>query len=149
MDSDQRSILIVDDDEHHLRYVSVILEREGYAYRVAGDGNEALALMREQKPDLVLLDIMMPKSGALVLKEMKRDAELRDIPVIVVTGAAEATGVDLTTGEEAPRELYSDEFQRATGNRIHQTLERYAPDGFIEKPVEPKTLLAEIERIFS
>lgn len=149
MGADQRSILVVDDDEHHLRYVSVILEREGYDYRNAGDGNEALTRMREQKPGLVLLDIMMPKSGALVLREMKRDEALKDIPVIVVTGAAQATGVDLTTGEEAPRADYSDEFQRATGSRIRQTLERFPPDGFIEKPFEPTTLLAEIERVLS
>ena len=87
--SDPR-ILVVDDDQVIQQLLKVNLELEGYAVEVASDGQEALALFAAFEPDLVLLDIMMPKlDGIETLKRLKADASLPFVPVILLTAKAE------------------------------------------------------------
>lgn len=147
--SEQKEILIVEDSEESVIFLSEILEAHGYQYRVATNGKEAMAAMRDSRPDLVLLDIMMPrKTGLGVLKDMKKDPNLAKTPVIIVTGASETTGVDLQTGEAKPMESYEDDFARAYGVKLHDIMDGLAPaDGFIEKPIEPQSLIGEIEKL--
>ncbi|TWT52474.1 Alkaline phosphatase synthesis transcriptional regulatory protein PhoP [Rubripirellula amarantea] len=81
-----RKILIVDDDQEIVESVRYALEGEGYEVSVARDGNQGLALAESESPDLMVLDMMMPKrSGFLVLEKLRR---LRDepLPVIMITG---------------------------------------------------------------
>jgi len=141
--SDTREILIVEDSQEGVLFLSEILEANGYGYRVAGDGREAMAAIQEKPPDLVLLDVMMPhRTGLGVLKDMKRNPELEKIPVIVVTGASGVTGVDIRTGEEQPKTSYDDDFARSYGTKLHDVLEGLPPpDGFVEKPVDPPVLV--------
>ncbi len=83
-------ILAVDDVPTNLEILRVRLEAQGYEVVTAADGEEALARARELEPDLVLLDIMMPKlDGISVLKQLKQDAALRFVPVILVTAKAD------------------------------------------------------------
>lgn len=143
-------ILIVDDEEANLVYVSQILEDHGFGFAVAHDGAEALEKMKECHPQLVLLDIMMPrKSGVGVFQRMKRDPELADIPIIVVTGASRVTGVNMRTGEELPKESYGDDFVRGFGAKLREQLAGLTPDGFIEKPIDPSGLVAKIEEVLA
>ena len=80
------TILIADDDITLRDMYQTRLETEGFKVLVSADGEETLANLREQKPDLVLLDIMMPKMNGLdVLEQMKKDPELKKIPVIILT----------------------------------------------------------------
>lgn len=84
--SAKRKILIVDDDQEIIESVRYALEGEGYDVAVARDGNQGLALAESESPDLMVLDMMMPKrSGFLVLEKLRR---LRDepLPVIMITG---------------------------------------------------------------
>jgi len=142
--------LIVDDEEANVVYVSQILEDNGYGYEVAKDGAEALEMMKECHPQLVLLDIMMPrKSGVGVFQRMKRDPKLADIPIIVVTGASQVTGVDMSTGEELPKESYEDDFVRGFGAKLQEKLAGLTPDGFVEKPIDPSGLMATIEDVLA
>jgi len=79
-------ILVVDDEEANRKLLREILEPQGYVLREAADGEEALAALRESAPDLVLLDLVMPKrDGYSVCREIKNDPRTRLVPVIILT----------------------------------------------------------------
>jgi two-component system phosphate regulon response regulator PhoB len=83
-------VLIVEDEASLVTMLHYNLEKEGYRVAVANDGEEALALAARMRPDLVLLDWMLPKmSGVEVCREMRRRRDLRDTPVIMLTARAE------------------------------------------------------------
>jgi adenylate cyclase len=87
-------ILAVDDMPTNLEILRVRLEAQGYEVITAEDGEEALTKARELEPDLVLLDIMMPKlDGIAVLKQLKQDAMLRFVPIILVTAKSDVRDV--------------------------------------------------------
>src|SRR6266542_14137 len=95
---ERSSVLVVDDDPNIRKMIIAALRREGYEFSEAPNGKEALEIMRARRPDVVVLDLMMPiVSGWEVLQERENDPELRQIPVIIVsaTRAPEiATAVD-------------------------------------------------------
>jgi CheY-like chemotaxis protein len=97
MHADQRRrglVLVVEDEPDFAALMSAFLERHGYATILAANGEEAMVLIRENPPDLVTLDIQMPRcSGLLFYRQMKSDPSLRRTPVVVVTG--------LTRGDRA------------------------------------------------
>ncbi len=98
-------ILVVDDSPNNLEVLRVRLNAQGYEVVTAVDGEEALARARELEPDLVLLDVMMPKlDGISVLKQIKKDEMLRFIPVILVTAKADTR--DVVSGLEAGGDDY-------------------------------------------
>lgn len=143
-----KNVLIVDDSEESVVFLSEILEEHGYPYRVARNGKQALKAMRESRPDLVLLDVMMPqKGGVAVFQEMKKDPELKGIPILIITGASEATGVDMKTGEEKPKESYADDFTRRFGIEVREQLQSLTPEAFIEKPIDPKIIGEKIKEV--
>jgi CheY-like chemotaxis protein len=149
MSTDKR-ILIVDDEESNVIYISQILEDHGYEYAVARNGGEALEMMEEEAPRLVLLDIMMPrKTGIGVFQRMKRNPKLEKVPIVIVTGASAVTGVDMVTGEQASKESYDDDLTRRMGVLLREKLKGITPDGFIEKPIHPPTLIAKIEELLA
>lgn len=81
------NILIVDDNESSLNILAHKLKKQGHSIRTGGSGREALKLIREQVPDILLLDLFMyDMNGFEVLKEMHKDEDLRSVPVIVITG---------------------------------------------------------------
>ena len=147
---EQEEVLIVDDSEATVVFLSQIVEDNGYRFRVARDGKDAIASIKERRPDLILLDIMMPrKSGINVFRDVKGDPDLNAIPIIIVTGASEATGVDIATGTEAPKETYGDDLARRFGAALHDTLNGLTPEGLIEKPVEPALLGEKLKELLS
>jgi two-component system cell cycle response regulator DivK len=86
---DQKTILYIEDNFHNRRIARKILQARGYHVIEAGDGITGLAMVRELKPPLVLLDIGLPgMDGLQVVAQIKADAELRDIPVIALTASA-------------------------------------------------------------
>jgi CheY-like chemotaxis protein len=145
---ENKEVLIVDDSEESVVFLSEILEEHGYPYRVARNGKEAMKAMRENRPDLVLLDIMMPqKGGVAVFQEMKKDPQLETVPILIITGASEATGVDMKTGEEAPKESPADDFVRRFGVDVRGKLQTLTPDAFIEKPIDPQYIAGKIKDV--
>jgi len=102
---DPARILVVDDVPDNVDILQMRLESQGYEVATAGDGAEALEKIRELLPDLVLLDIMMPKvDGIETVRRMKADASLPFIPVILVT--AKADSKDVITGLESGGDDY-------------------------------------------
>ena len=88
-------VLIVDDDERLRQYLRVNLELEGYAVREAGSGEEGLAALEEEPPDLILLDVMMPKvDGWEMLRRMQERHGIGSIPVIMFSGKSEESVED-------------------------------------------------------
>jgi len=132
-----KKILIVDDEPDIITFLSALLEENGYESVSAKDGTEGLELLRKEKPDLVLLDLMMPKkSGITMFQELRKDPELSNIPVIVVTGVSEVTGVDFRNFMFKQPMRDEKKFVETTG------LSKYTvPDGYIEKPIDPDELI--------
>lgn len=132
-----KKILIVDDEPDVLTYLSSVLEENGYASVSAKDGVEGLEVLRKEKPDLVLLDLMMPKkSGITMFQELRKDETLSNIPVVIVTGVSEVTGVDFRNFMYKQPLRDEKKFVETTG------LTKYTiPDGYIEKPISPDELI--------
>src|SRR5436190_24127186 len=98
-------ILVVDDNEMNRDILVTRLDTQGYELSQAADGEEALAAAKEQLPDLILLDIMMPKiDGIEVCRRLKADPTLPFMPIILVT--AKASSSDVVTGLEAGADEY-------------------------------------------
>jgi DNA-binding response OmpR family regulator len=88
------TVLVVDDDPVIQKLLQVNFEMEGYDVVIAGDGEEGLALAREERPDLVLLDVMMPKMNGLdVAAAMRSDEVTKRIPIIMLSAKAQASDV--------------------------------------------------------
>lgn len=89
-----KKVLLAEDDQFLQKMYAAKLSREGLEVEGVEDGEKALAAMRARRPDIVLLDIMMPKKdGFTVLEEMKADSVLKDIPVIVLSNLGEVEDV--------------------------------------------------------
>lgn len=148
--SDLTHLLIVEDTEETATFLSQILEDHGYRYEVARNGVEAISALRESPPELVLLDIMMPeKSGIHVFREIKSNPDLKDIPVVVVTGLSEVTGVDVYTGQESPNQDQGDVVAHQLGCVLSDKIRDMKPDAVIEKPVNPPVLIHQIQNLLS
>lgn len=122
-------ILVVDDDPDILDAVSMILETQGYQVVTARDGIEGLATLKAEKPDLVILDLLMPKlDGFGFCKELQdpRWAKFKDIPILILTSVR----------EEASRRRYELE----TGLELDV-------DDYVEKPVAPDILLERVGKL--
>ena len=90
-----KKILLVEDEEIMIDLLQKKLTKEGYEISVARDGEEGLKVMKEARPDLVLLDIIMPKMGGFeVMEEMGKDKELKEIPVIVISNSGQPVELD-------------------------------------------------------
>ena len=95
MTTEGKRILICDDDPAILRVLQVNLEVEGYETLLAHHGEEALEIARREKPDLVILDIMMPRlDGYQTCERMKADDTLKDIPVVFLSAKAQQSDID-------------------------------------------------------
>lgn len=118
-----RKILAVDDEKHIVRLVQVNLERQGYEVITAHDGKEALQKVEDERPDLVVLDVMMPyMDGFEVLQSLRRNPSTRDIPVIMLT--AKAQDADVFRGWQS------------------------GVDCYLTKPFNPMELVSFVKRIF-
>ena len=119
--ADKKKVLLVDDDPDFVEAIKVIVENGGYAVRVAYDGAEGLEAVAEEKPDLIVLDVMMPvMNGHEACAKLKADPQTAKIPIILLTAVADR----VTTSTYTHRDM----------------LESQAED-YMPKPVEPAELL--------
>lgn len=89
------SILVVDDHEQNVELIQAYLDEVGCRVRTAGDGVEALAEVEAEAPDLIILDVMMPRmSGFQLCEKLKHDPSTRDIPVVMVTALSDVGDVE-------------------------------------------------------
>ena len=125
-----KTILVVDDDPDVRSFVVTVLEENQYTPLVACDGVEGLEMILKHKPDLVILDVLMPRgSGIRLYRQLKTDDALKTVPVIMFTGIA------LRSFLKSQKVL--EEFK---GEKVPE------PDIYLEKPVEPQELVDAIRK---
>ncbi len=118
----EKRILVADDDPVILRLIQVNLELEGYQVLTANNGDEAIATATSETPDLVILDIMMPRlDGYQTCERLKADDATKDIPVVFLSAKAQQT--DIEKGKS------------------------YGVEEYLTKPFDPTELLEVVERL--
>ncbi|GAB4145501.1 MAG: hypothetical protein Fur0037_13430 [Planctomycetota bacterium] len=101
----QRTVLVVDDEPFICRSLSFVLGKDNYRVLEARDGEEALSVIRKEKPDLVFLDVMMPKiNGFEVTRAVRADPDLRGVRIILLTAKGQES--DRESGREAGADDY-------------------------------------------
>lgn len=101
---DKKKILVVDDEMELVNALEIRLRNEGFEVKTAEDGEDGLKMAREEKPDLLILDLMLPKlDGYKVCRLLKFDQRYKDIPVIMLTARAEeqARSLGMEMGADA------------------------------------------------
>ncbi len=125
MTESKKSVVCIEDEPEMIDLIKLILGRKGFELAGAMGGREGLELIRRLKPDLVLLDLMMPDmDGWEVYQQIKSDDELKHIPVIIVT--AKAQSIDKVLGLHIAK-----------------------VDDYVTKPFGPQELLQSIEKVLS
>ena len=123
--TDVMRVICVEDEAEMIDLIRLILSRKGFEVIGANGGKQGLEMIREQKPDLILLDLMMPDmDGWEVYQQVKADEATRDIPVIVVT--AKAQSIDKVLGLHIAK-----------------------VDDYISKPFSPQELLDSVEQVLN
>lgn len=120
-------ILIIDDDPDIVLAMKIVLESKAHSVRVAESGEEGLKQVNLDKPDLIILDVMMETmdKGFEVAKALKKDRGHKDIPILMLTAIKDSTGLD---------------FKNEAGD------EDWLPvDDYMEKPLKPEALLSKVE----
>jgi len=90
-----KKLIIIEDEETLLNLLEKKLNQEGYEVDIARDGKEGLEKIRRNKPDLILLDIVMPKMGGFeVMETLRKDEELKKIPIIIISNSGQPVELD-------------------------------------------------------
>lgn len=125
-----KSAVIIDDEPDITTYLGALLSDQGWQVRMANSSADGLALLGQERPDVVLLDIMMPDKGGLqTLVAIRKNPALDGLPVILVSGIQEKLSSDY--------HAFLDRFKH------------YRPDAFLDKPVNPQQLFATIEQVLA
>ena len=120
--ADQKKILIIDDEEDIQKLLKIRLQQENFNVAVAEDGDVGIKMAEQELPDMILLDIMMPRmDGYTCLKEIRKLPKTRDIPVLMLSGKE----------EEKVKDLFA--FQKISG--------------YMEKPFELDNLVSKVKEI--
>ncbi len=126
-----KKVLNVEDDPDIRMFVTTVLEENGYIPIMAKDGEEGTKKVKEEKPDLIILDILMPKqSGIKMYHELRKDPSFKDIPVVMLSGVSKRTFLR----SQAALTEFGDE-----------TVPE--PEAYLEKPVEAEDLAEILKKI--
>lgn len=113
------TILVVDDEQDVRTYLKTLFTKEGYQVELASDGEEGLDVAQKVKPDLIFIDILMPKrTGIMLYRKLRKDSVVGQVPIVIVTGLAQY------------RSFFAQDFESVP-----------APDAFVEKPPNREELL--------
>jgi len=119
---EKTKILLVDDEPDLVQMIKLRLKAAGYEVATAGDGQQALEAVKTEKPDLMILDLMLPKlDGYKVCRFLKFDERTKDIPILIFTARAQEQDIKLAT--------------------------ECGADGYLTKPFEAQTLLAKLQEL--
>ena len=126
----RRHVLVIDDEPDISSYIASILEGSQYSVETANSAMEGESIIRDRRPDLILLDLMMPgRTGIQFFVRLKGNEETKDIPLIMVTGIKDKLNIDW--------------------QEIVSKLKARVPDGFVEKPIEPVHLMNVVEDVLT
>jgi len=126
-----KKVLVVDDDPDVRMFNTTAVEECGYTPLVAENGEEGLKKIKEEKPDLVILDVLMPRqSGIRLYRELKTNKSMKNTKVILLSGIAKKT---FLRSQKALTEFGGEEIPE--------------PEIYLEKPVEPEELISVIKKV--
>lgn len=125
MEKSSKTVLIIEDELDMRLFLKVLLETNGYAPIIAGNGRDGLQKARDHGPDLIVLDVMMPRQGgARTYRDLRVDPALKEIPVIMLSAVARSTFFHYLKMLDAGR-----------------TDKVVGPEAYVEKPPDPQYLL--------
>ena len=125
--ADKKKILVIDDEPDVRTFFTTLLEDAGHETVVAENGQEALEKVKDQRPDLITLDISMPEtSGVRFYRDMKESEEYKGIPVIIITGISTDFGKFISTRRQVP-----------------------PPEGYLSKPIDQQEFLEMVAKLLS
>ena len=127
----KKKILIIDDDTDLLIALKAILENKNYSVLTAINKIEGWEILKDEKPDLAILDVMMDTTheGFEMAREIKKDPEFIDMPILMLTSISDVTGVNFSAAASDPDWLPAEEY--------------------LDKPVEPDELLEQVQNLLS
>jgi len=124
----EKTAVIIDDEPDITTYFETLLTDNGWSVRIANDPNAGIALVQEEPPSVVMLDVMMPERGGLsTLIALRKDERTAKVPVVLVTGIQETLKADF--GD------FLDRFKK------------YHPDAYVQKPIESEGLMVTVRRL--
>jgi len=142
-----KKVLVIDDDENAVKYLTVLLDENGYEVTSASDGREGMERIQEICPDLVVLDVMMPKkTGFTLFRQLRKEEKFQDLPVLMLTGVA---GVleELDEESEDTHARPFDSLREALRKNIKQMRSEglLKPEMFMDKPVDPDDFVEKVK----
>jgi adenylate cyclase len=121
-----KSVLVIDDEPKTTTYFTTLLADNGFEAQAATSADEGLRALAARRPDLIVLDLVMPLvTGVNLFNKIKKDARYRDVPIVIVTGIHEEFAED--------REAF------------FRNLKRRRPAAYLEKPVDPSLLIQTVK----
>ncbi len=125
METPSKTVLVIEDELDMRLFLKILLETNGYTPVIANNGREGLQKAKDHDPDLILLDVMMPRQGgARTYRDIKADPALKGIPVIMLSAVARAT--------------FFHYLKMLDAGRTDKVVE---PEAYVEKPPDPQYLL--------
>ena len=129
MAKSRKQVLVVDDEADAREFVRSVVEDLGFAVLEAVDGEQGLKVARASKPDVIVLDVQMPKRGGYeVFADLRKDAATKAIPVVMLTASGKRTGVKINAKDMG--EYLGSE-----------------PEAYVDKPVDPAVLGKTLSRL--
>ena len=129
MSTVSKKVLVVDDESDARAFVRAIMEPDGWQVTEAFDGVDGLKQAKALKPDLMVLDVQMPRKGGFELfSDLIQDPAMQNIKVIMLTGVAERTGL------------------RFSGKEMGDFLGK-EPDAYVEKPIDPEVFKRTVQKV--
>jgi CheY-like chemotaxis protein len=129
----EKNILVVEDDLHMRIFITTVLETSGYNATASKDGQEGIRKVKEDRPDLIILDVMMPEEGGVSMyRQLKTDNQLKDIPVVMLSGV------------ESKTFLHS---LKMMSIGLRDPLP--APEAYVEKPPKAEELLNIVQKLLA
>jgi len=144
-----KKVLVIDNDHNSVKFVAAVLSDNGYVTDTAFDGKEGLERVKENCPDLIVLDVMMPKrTGFVLFKQLKKNEDYSDIPILMLSGVA---GVleDLDRKKEDTFENPYDSLKETLRESIRsmRVEGQVRPEMFVDKPVDPDGFLKRVREL--
>ena len=129
----EKNILVVEDDLHMRVFITTVLETSGYNATATKDGQEGIRKVKEDRPDLIILDVMMPEEGGVSMyRQLKTDNQLKDIPVVMLSGVESKTFLHslkmMSTGLRDPLP---------------------DPEAYVEKPPKAEELISIVQKLLT
>ncbi len=125
-----KRVVVIDDQPDICKYIASILSEHGFESRTANDATSGEQMIREDPPDLICLDLMMPgRSGVQLFARLKGDAATKHIPLIMITAIKEKLNIDWA--------------------EIAGGLRQRRPDAVVEKPIDPVRLMRTVEDVLA